>query len=87
MDAPRNILRRMMLLAVLALVIAGSFFTQINNAQLKDAPANFPGIKFAVQYIALVFVIDPNSLIPPVIRIKAVKVIKEINFPPGATGQ
>lgn len=62
-------------------VVTRPRFVKVNAPQFECAFADFTGVVFTIAYLAMVFIVDPNHLVFPVLWIKSVEIIEEVYLP------
>ena len=80
-DSAGHVTRGRIEIAVLVQVVAGELFTHVHDAQFQRSAADLAGAEAAVRQIALVFVVDPQQLVLPMIGIEGIEVVEEVGSP------
>ena len=70
-----------MLLALLVQVVAAARLAQVHDPQLQRAAADLAGVVRTVAHIALVFVVYPENLVLPVLRVEHFEIIEKVDAP------
>jgi len=66
---------------VLVEIVAAARLTDIHDLELQGAVADFPSAKLAIRHVAMCFVVHPDPLVLPVIRVERVEVVEEVDLP------
>jgi hypothetical protein len=80
------------LVALFIQVVARPIRADIDDSKLEGPVADLAGVVLVVRNVTLVFVVDPEHLVLPVVRIEGLEIVEEIRFPtrrvsPGGGGQ